>query len=55
MAVSDSLSNQADRDHPGVSLSALDTFQFDAKVPFMMEFYFPPSEGWKTITVTLTW
>jgi glycogen debranching enzyme len=53
--VSDHLSNQADEDHPGVALSAIDTAFRDPNLPFAMEFHFPPGEGWKTMTVTLTW
>lgn len=38
-----------------VALVALDTAHEDPKVPVDMQFHFPPGEGWKTITVTLTW
>ena len=55
MEVGGGLSNQADGDHPGVSLSATDAFLRDVNVPFMMQFHFPPGDGWKTITATLTW
>jgi glycogen debranching enzyme len=54
-SVADGLSSEADSTHPGVSLSAIDSFVHDAKIPFLMTFHFPPGEGWKTITVTLTW
>jgi len=40
---------------PAVSLSFLDTAHEDPKVPERLAFHFPPGEGWKTITVTLTW
>jgi glycogen debranching enzyme len=53
--VADGLSNTADDTHPGVSLSAIDTFTHDPNVPFLMKLHFPPGEGWKTVTVTLTW
>jgi hypothetical protein len=49
------LSSEADNAHPGVSLSAIDTAFRDPSLPFLMEFHFPPGEGWKTITVTLSW
>jgi hypothetical protein len=53
--VSDGLSNEADSRHPGVSLSGIDTAFRDANLPLLLSFYFPPGEGWKTITVTITW
>jgi len=40
--------------HP-VSLSLVDTALTDFKLPILMGLHFPPGEGWKTITVTLTW
>ena len=40
---------------PAVSLSFLDTAHEDPKIPERLAFHFPPGEGWKTITVTLTW
>jgi hypothetical protein len=55
MEVGGGLSNEADDEHPGVSLSATGTFLYEVNVPFTMEFRFPPGEGWKTIIVTLTW
>jgi glycogen debranching enzyme len=37
-------------------ISAKDGFSFkDAKAPLLLVLNFPPGEGWKTITVTLTW
>ena len=33
----------------------LDSGNHDYKVPLDVYFHFPPGEGWKTITVTLTW
>jgi hypothetical protein len=53
--VADGLSSEADETHPGVSLSGIDTAFRDANLPLAMSFYFPPGEGWKTITFTLTW
>jgi glycogen debranching enzyme len=53
--VADHLSNKADQDQPGVSLSAADTAFRDPNLPFAMTFYFPPGEGWKTMNVTLSW
>jgi glycogen debranching enzyme len=55
LQAADGLSNIADQDHPGVSLSAIDSAFRDMNLPFAMEFHFPQGEGWKTITVTLTW
>ena len=55
LEVADGLSNDADQDHPGASLSAIDTAFRDMNLPFALEFHFPPGEGWKTVTVTLTW
>jgi hypothetical protein len=34
---------------------AIDTAHSDPKIPIDMFFHFPPGEGWKTITVTLSW
>jgi len=34
---------------------AIDTAHKDPQIPIEMIFHFPPGEGWKTITVTLTW
>ena len=53
--VADGLSSEADETHPGVSLSGIDTAFRDPKLPLLLEFHFPPGEGWKTISVTLTW
>lgn len=53
--VADGLSAEADDSHPGVSLSGIDTAFRDPNLPLALEFHFPPGEGWKTITVTLTW
>jgi glycogen debranching enzyme len=55
--VSDGLSNHATEGEPG---AALDYFYMgDGKLtpPFFskLDIHFPPGEGWKTITVTLTW
>jgi hypothetical protein len=33
----------------------IDTALHDQKEPMLLSFHFPPGEGWKTITVTLTW
>ena len=49
------LPHVADDEHPGVNLSGVDTAFHDPNLPIAMNFYFPPGEGWKTITVTLTW
>jgi hypothetical protein len=53
--VADGLSSEADKTHPGVALSGIDTAFRDLKLPLLMTFHFPPGEGWKIITVTLTW
>jgi hypothetical protein len=37
------------------TLAALDTAHYDPKAPMDMQLHFPPGEGWKTITVILTW
>jgi glycogen debranching enzyme len=55
LQVSGGLSNQADSDHPGVVLAAIDTAWQDASLPLGFWFYFPPGTGFQTITVTLTW
>ena len=34
---------------------SFETALHDPKEPIMLGFHFPPGEGWKTITVTLTW
>jgi len=39
----------------GASLSMSDAAASDASVPILLSFKFPAGEGWKTITVTLTW
>ena len=49
------LSNEADAEHPGASVIGTDTAFSDYKQPLGLNFYFPPGEGRKTITVTLTW
>jgi len=49
------LSNMADDQHSGVNLTGIDTAFRDFNLPLGLNFYFPPGEGWKTITVTLTW
>ena len=33
----------------------IDTAHHDPKIPIEMDIHFPPGDGWKTITVTLTW
>lgn len=53
--VGDGLSNKADREHPGVALSFADVWEQSHGAPLSMDVIFPPGEGWKTITVTLTW
>jgi len=49
------LANDADDKHPGVNLTGIDTAFRDPNLPLALNFIFPPGEGWKTITVTLTW
>jgi glycogen debranching enzyme len=55
--VSDGLSNHAKPGEPGAALDYV--YMGDGKLnpPFssMLDIHFPPGEGWKTITVTLTW
>jgi glycogen debranching enzyme len=53
--ISDSLSAKADAQHPGVALSFADSWEMSHGAPLSMHVVFPPGEGWKTITVTLTW
>jgi len=53
--VSNGLSSNADAEHAGVSLSFADSWELSHGAPLSMYFFFPPGEGWKTITVTLTW
>jgi hypothetical protein len=57
IAVSDGLSTNADSGKPGGHLSSLDIGDYIKNPPFksLLEIHFPPGEGWKTITVTLTW
>jgi hypothetical protein len=38
-----------------VILNGTETFMTDRLAPEEMDVHFPPGEGWKTITVTLTW
>jgi hypothetical protein len=49
------LSTKADAQHPGVALSFPDQWELSHGAPLRMHAVFPPGEGWKTITVTLTW
>jgi hypothetical protein len=42
-------------DGPGVCLVFIDTAYRDWKVPESLQIHFPGGEGWKTITVTLSW
>ena len=49
------VSSEPDAKGASVALVALDTAHEDPKVPEDLQFHFPPGEGWKTITVTLTW
>jgi hypothetical protein len=53
--VSDGLSSNANAGQPGVALSFADSWEKSHGAPLNMEVHFPPGEGWKTITVTLTW
>jgi glycogen debranching enzyme len=53
--VSDGLSVNADSEHPGVALHFADSREMSHGAPLTMVIVFPPGEGWKTITVTLTW
>jgi glycogen debranching enzyme len=55
LEISDGLSTKADAQHPGVALSFVDTWEMSHGVPLSMHVVFPPGDGWKTITVTLTW
>jgi hypothetical protein len=55
LTANDGLPADAPNDQPGVSLTAIDTAFRDPNLPFGLYFHFPPGEGWKTITVTLTW
>jgi glycogen debranching enzyme len=48
------LSNKAADGVPGVSLGD-PNFEDNMNSPFLLMVNFPPGEGWKTITVTLTW
>jgi len=41
--------------HSAAQISFVDTALRDPRVPMGMFLHFPPGEGWKTITVTLTW
>ncbi len=57
LEVSDGLSNRAEEGHPGALLTALGIGDPE-NIPDMgsdLQVNFPPGEGWKTITVTLTW
>jgi len=36
-------------------ISTKDDSKHDPSNPILLSFHFPPGEGWKTITVTLTW
>jgi glycogen debranching enzyme len=55
LRVDGGLSSDADDQHPGVGLSGIDTAFRDPNLPLGLNFHFPPGDGWKTITVTLTW
>jgi hypothetical protein len=58
LTVSDGLSNQAQPGEPGASLESFSISDGGNLVPpfrSMLEFHFPEGEGWKPITVTLTW
>ena len=44
-----------DLDHLAEYVTFVDTAMRDPKVPMGMFLHFPEGEGWKTITVTLTW
>jgi glycogen debranching enzyme len=55
LEISDGLSTKADGQHPGVALSFADSWEMSHGAPLSMHVVFPPGEGWKTITVTLTW
>jgi glycogen debranching enzyme len=37
------------------AISMRDDSSHDPSIPILLNFHFPPGEGWKTITVTLTW
>jgi hypothetical protein len=41
------------RDCAAISMSSAG--RQDAAVPILLTVHFPPGEGWKTVTVTLTW
>lgn len=45
----------AANDQPGISLSGIDTAFRDASIALMLYFHFPHGEGWKNMTVKLTW
>jgi len=53
--IGDGLSTKADAQHPGVALAFADSWEVSHGAPLTMQVIFPPGEGWKTITVTLTW
>lgn len=57
LQVSDGLSNHAESGKPGALLTSLGIGDPVNAPPFgsQLEINFPPGEGWKTITVTLTW
>jgi glycogen debranching enzyme len=49
------LSNDTGAEHPGANVTGIDAAFSDFKQPLGLNFYFPPGEGWKLITVPLTW
>jgi len=53
--LSGGLSTKADAQHPGVALSFADVWEMSHGAHLTMHVVFPPGEGWKTVTVTLTW
>ena len=51
----DGVSQSPKGDEAYVRAWAIDTAHRDPQIPIDVIFHFPPGEGWKTITVTLTW
>jgi glycogen debranching enzyme len=51
--VDPSMPSGAKQNYVGISMR--DDGSRDPSIPILLSFHFPPGEGWKTITVTLTW
>ena len=53
--ISGGISSDSASKGASVALAPLGTAHADPNAPTDMPFHFPPGDGWKTITVTLSW